>query len=691
MYTLSSLIKSCDTMEKIMIAHVICIKLGFNLSGFLVSGLIHRYGKFGCVESAEKCFEECFDFDSVVWTAMINGYVWNGEFEKGREVFMAMRRLGLELNEFVMSGVGGALREVREGEQIHGCALKMGLLFAGSIHLCNVLMNMYSRCGMSYDACKVFDEIPQPDVVSWTARIGMACDGVEALQAFRFMHSNNLEANELTIINVLSAIEDAKVLLPGRQVHAFCHKAGYLTVTSVGNALISMYGRCGQMDDARLVFDELASHDSISWNSLIGGYSQNGRVSSVLMVFSKMCDLGVQPDEYTLANVLGAFSGPSFSVTVMQIHSFMIKVGLTSDGSMLSCLISSYGKCYSLDYAKRVLSAMKEISVGHLQVMAAAAITAGCPADALECCKSAVSLWSEIDSVTLSILFKACSALANLGQGRAIHCLALKSGLCCDRFVETAIVDFYCKCGCIADAHNMFMDISSDNLAAWNAMIMGYAQHGSYHEVLDLFGKMIELGIKPDEITYLGLLQSCCHVGLVNEANTFLNSMFELHGVVPCLEHYASMVDLLGRVGLVKEAKLIIDQMPVNPDAQVWQSFLSACNSSNNLELGEVAAMELLKLQPQNDSAYILLSNLYAKASNWDAVRRLRKEMKEKLIYKEPGCSWTEVGGSVCQFLAEDTSHPQKENIYFYLQCLALQMPLLSESEDDSFASVGGF
>lgn len=687
-YTLSSLIKSCENSDKIRVSHVICIKFGFNLSGFVVSGLIHKYGKCGDVESAEKCFEECFDLDCVVWTAMINGYVWNGEFEKGRQMFMAMRGLGLELNEFSLTAIGGALREVREVEQIHGFALKIGLVFGSSLHLSNVVMNMYSRCGRNIDALKVFDEIPNPDVISWTARIGASCDGFEALEGFTFMRFNNVEANELTVVNLLSAVEDPRLLIAGRQVHSFCHKAGYLSVMSVGNALISMYGKCREMGYARLVFDEMAFHDSISWNSLIGGYSESGSLSSVLCVFCHMRELGVQPDQYTLASVLGAVTSLQAADLVLQIHSHIIKTGLVSDDSMISCLISSYGKCSCLDHAKRVLSATQEVNVGHLQVMVAAAITAGCPADALECFKSAMNLWSEMDGNILSIIFKACSSLTNLGQGKAVHSLALKAGLGSDRFVETAIIDFYCKSGSIADAQNIFVDISRQNLAACNAMIMGFAQHGCYNEVISLFKRMTELDIKPDEITYLGILQSCCHAGLVNEANIHLNSMFEFHGLVPCLEHYATMVDLLGRVGLIEEARLVIDNMPVSPDAQVWQSLLSTCHNCGNLEVGEIAAKELLKLQPENDSAYILLSNLYARAHDWDAVRRLRREMKDKVIYKEPGFSWIEAGGSVHHFLAEDTSHLENEKIYLYLQSIAQHMLPASETTEDSIFCV---
>ncbi|CAL5373939.1 unnamed protein product [Camellia sinensis] len=217
-------------------------------------------------------------------------------------------------------------------------------------------------------------------------------------------------------------------------------------------------------------------------------------------------------------------------------------------------------------------------------------------------------------------------------------------------------------------------------------MLMGYAQRGCFHEVFDLFKKMPELGMKPDEITYLGVLSSCCHAGLVNEAQSHLNSMFESHGVIPCLEHYACVVDVLGRVGLVEEAKRIIDQMPICPDAQIWQILLSACNIHGNVELGKVAAREL-QLQPENDSAYILLSNLYASAGMWNAVGSLRKEMKQRIIYTEPSSSWIQVRGSIHYFIAGEELHPDGKEVYMMLQNLSKQMTLLPDSEQDCVIS----
>ncbi|KAL6986298.1 hypothetical protein U1Q18_019666 [Sarracenia purpurea var. burkii] len=568
-YTFSSLIKACDDLRLTETVHGISIKTGLVSGAFLVSGLVENYSKSGCVDGAEKCFEECLVLDSVVWTALINGYVWNGEFDMGREVFMDMRGWGFEVNEFSLTTVLGSLFEVNEGEQIHGFSLKTGFLCGCSIHLENAVMNMYLRCGRKSNAVKVFEEIRNPDFVSWTGRIGAAYDGVEAFDMFGFCHSRGLEVNEYTLSNVLSAIAGPKLLNPGKQIHGFCYKAGHLLLVSVCNAMVLLYRKCGLMGDAMCVFDEMICPDSVSWNSLIAGYSENGLFSEAIAMFSHMRDFVIQPNKYTLASILGVVSNSYSPGQAMQIHSLIIKIGFESDNSMLSGLITSYGKCNSIDGSMRVFEENNEPNVLLLNAMEATFVHANCHFEALKLFHRAWSLSFEVDGVTFSLVLKACGALTDLELGSSIHSLAFKFGVNQDLFVESAAIDAYCKCGSIDDAERAFRELSKDNLAAWNAMLMGYAQLGRFREVFDLFKKMPELGMKPDEITYLGVLKSCSHAGLVNESQSHLNSMLELHGVVPCVEHYACVVDALGRVGLIEEAKRTIDRMPILPDAQM--------------------------------------------------------------------------------------------------------------------------
>lgn len=686
-FSLSSLVKACGGLHQHQLAHGLSLKMGLLSNGFVVSGLVDGYAKFGHVASAEKCFKEFYLPDSVVWTAMVSGFILNGELEKGREVFVQMRGLGLELNEFTLTTVLGLLSDVSEGEQVFGLSLKMGLSSGCSIHLNNALMNMYSRLGGKSDAIKVFDEMTDPDVVSWTERIATAYDPAEAFELFKLVLSTSMEVNEYMLINVLSAMGEPKLLKPGKQIQGLCQKAGYLQVVCVNNAFIHMYGKCGEMVAARHIFDQMLRGDSISWNSLIAGYAENGLVKQALEVFTQMRDCSLQPNRYTFASILEAAANSNSREQVMQIHSYMMKVGFLLDDSMLACLIAAYGKCSMVCESKRVYSDISQINGLHLNVMAATLVRAGCHTYALKLFQTGWSLNQKVDCTTLSIVLKACGALTDLEFGRNIHSLALKSGMSQDNFVESAVIDVYCKCGTVDEAAKTFSNVSKNNLAAWNAMVMGYAQHGRYHEVFELFNKMSQLGIQHDEITYLGVLKSCCHAGLVNEACSYLSSMFELHGVVPCIQHYACMIDLFSRVGLLEDAKRTIDQMPNTPDAQVWQILLSGCNIHGNVDLGEVAAKKLIELQPENESAYVLLSNLYASAGQWNAVGNLRRIMKEKIICKEPGSSWIQVRGSVHYFFARDTSHPESKEIYMKLHQLYKEMFASPHLEQEGYVN----
>ncbi|XVF13079.1 hypothetical protein REPUB_Repub08aG0177000 [Reevesia pubescens] len=666
-FTLSGLVKGCERLEENEIVHGFCLRLGFGNGAFVVSGLIENYAKSGNLVSAEKCFRECFDVDNVVLTAMICGYFWNGEFDKGREVFLEMMDLGFELNEFSLTGVISGLFDVKEGQQIHGVGLKMGFLCGGSIHFNNAVMSMYSRCGSKVEAVKLFDEITDPDIVSWTERIGAAFDGLEAFQLFKSLRCKALGVNEYTITNVLSAIAGERMLCLGKQIQAVSQKEGFLKVVFVGNALISMYGKCGKMDDARCIFDDMVLQDSVSWNSLIAGYFDNGFVSLALKVFSNMRGFSVEVNCYTLASILEAVSDSNSLHLAMQMHSYMVKCGFMLDDYVVSCLITTYGRCGISDESRRVFSDIDRISVMHLNALLSTLVNADCHADGVDFFRNAMVSNLEVDGKTFSIILKACSAITDLEQGRRIHSLALKSGFNHVCFVETAVIDLYCKCGSVGDAEKAFRYASIDNLAAWNAIITGYAQHGRYNEAFEFYERMTECRIEPDEITYLGLLISCCHAGLVQEARSYMNSMVECHGLIPHLEHYACMVDLLGRVGLLEDAKKTIDQIPITPDARIWQILLSACSIHGNVDMGRVAASKLLELQPDNESAYILLSNLCASAGMWNAVRKLRREMKEKLLCKEPGSSWIQVRGSMHYFFSDDLLHPDHKEIFLEL------------------------
>eukprot|EP01018_Ginkgo_biloba_P025611 Gb_06576 [translate_table: standard] len=278
------------------------------------------------------------------------------------------------------------------------------------------------------------------------------------------------------------------------------------------------------------------------------------------------------------------------------------------------------------------------------------------------------------DHFTFSNVLSVCAALAALGQGRHVHAQIISTGFESDVGVGNALVDMYAKCGSIEDARQVFDKMPKRNIISWNAMIVGYAQHGDGNETLVLFEQMQHAHVKPNKITFVGILAACNHRGLVDEGRHHFDSMSIDYGIIPEADHYSCMVGLLGRAGCLDEAEDLINKMPFEPDAVIWGGLLAACRLYNNMELGKRVAEYLFELEPQSSAAYVALSNIYASCGSWDYVAKMRKLMKDKVLKKEPGCSWIEVKNKVHVFIVEDQSHPQTKQIYETLEVLAGQM-----------------
>jgi pentatricopeptide repeat protein len=240
--------------------------------------------------------------------------------------------------------------------------------------------------------------------------------------------------------------------------------------------------------------------------------------------------------------------------------------------------------------------------------------------------------------------------------------------------VENALVTMYSKCGTIDDALKLFDAMICRDIISWNAMITGYAQHGRCLESLNLFEQMQSRCIKPNEISFVGVLSACSHAGLVDEGWHYYSSMRLDHGIVPGVEHYACMVDLLGRAGQLDKAENLMNDMPFGPNAFVCRTLLGACRVHGNLEVGKRVAECLIELDPQDAATYVTLSNIYAAAGRWETATKVRKMMKDRGVRKDPGFSWIEVKSRVHAFVLGDQTHLQTEEIYASLERLTGQI-----------------
>ena len=220
----------------------------------------------------------------------------------------------------------------------------------------------------------------------------------------------------------------------------------------------------------------------------------------------------------------------------------------------------------------------------------------------------------------------------------------------------TALIDMYAKCGRIDCAIQVFNGISKRDMYNFTSMISGSSIHGLGKDVMKVFSQMLAEGIKPNEITILGVLNGCSHSGLVEEGTSIFNNMEKLWGIVPKIEHYGSYVDLLGRAGHLDKAYNVAKSMPMDPDAVIWRTLLSACRTHRDVSLGERIVDHLRQL---GSSGQVLLSSLYAYMGKWESVIHMRKQMGERRNTSELGCSWIEVNGVTHEFRVDDRLHPQ--------------------------------
>lgn len=274
------------------------------------------------------------------------------------------------------------------------------------------------------------------------------------------------------------------------------------------------------------------------------------------------------------------------------------------------------------------------------------------------------------DKFTFPSILRACASIVSLEQGKQVHACIIKTESEPNIVLESSLVDMYVKCGTIEDARRVFDKMPERNVVSWTAIIAGYGRYGDSKEVFMLFEQMQQLGLKPNYVTLLAILNACSHAGLVDEAWHYFESIDRDYHIKPRVEHYSCMVDLLGRAGRLDEANEFINRMPLKPHAAIWGTLLGACRMHGNIELGKIAAEHLFNLDSQNAGKYVVLSNIYAAAGRWEDVAKVRKLMKDRGVKKEPGCSWIEYRKKIHLFVVGDRSHPQSEEIYATVETL---------------------
>ncbi|XP_055817681.1 pentatricopeptide repeat-containing protein ELI1, chloroplastic [Solanum dulcamara] len=485
-------------------------------------------------------------------------------------------------------------KSIRQLLLIHAFLIRHGLESDPVLNF--KLQQSYSSLGHLQNSLTVFKHTHSPTVFSYTAIIHNHVSNDLYEQAFVLyiqMLMQNIEPNAFTFSSILKTCP----LESGKALHCQALKLGYESDTYVRTALVDVYARGSDIVSARKLFDTMPERSLVSLTTMITGYAKNGHVQEARVLFDGMED---------------------------------------RDVVCWNAMIDGYSQ--------------------H-----------GRPNEALVLFRQMLLSKVKPNEVTVVATLSACAQIGVLESGRWIHAYVKSNRIKVNKHVGTAFIDMYSKCGSLEDARMVFDQMRDKDVITWNSMIVGYAIHGFSLEALQLFNEMCKLGLQPTDITFIGILSACANAGLVSEGWNYFQLM-EKYWIEPKIEHYGCMVNLLGRAGQLEKAYEFVKNMKIDSDPILWGTLLTACRIHGDVMLAEKIMEFLVEQDLATSGTYVLLSNIYAAAGDWDGVAKVRALMKRSGVDKEPGCSSIEVNNKVHEFLAGDMKHPKSKEIYIMLE-----------------------
>ncbi|KAJ6828115.1 pentatricopeptide repeat-containing protein-like, chloroplastic [Iris pallida] len=530
------------------------------------------------------------------------------------------------------------------GVRSHSFLLKLG--FLSNPFVATSLLNLYSQCSQLSAAQQLFDEMPHRSVVTWNALIrahSQSPDPILAIGNFSMMLSAGISPSPSSVSIALVAASRVAELHVGTMLHCVGSKLGLCCGLVLGTALVDMYSKCYDTDAARRVFDEMEERNVVTWTSLVTGYAVDRRPDDAMALFREMRRRGVGANLVTYNSLLTSFTRFQDLDCGNQVHCLVVREGMDSDCYVSVTLLTMYSNCGSLEYFVKICGSgpcrelifCNAVIAGYLR-LGEGRLALGKFLDMSRECVGA-------DFFTFASVLRAIGVLSALEEGRQTHGLILKHGHASNVVLQNGLVSMYAKCGVIHDSKKVFSSMDDPDLVSWNSLLSGCAQHGYGGEAVELFEKMRRVGVRPDQATFLSVISACSHVGLVDKGLEYFYLMRRADSLaVAGVEHYACVVDLLGRAGLLEEAESFVNSMPVRPGISVYKALLSACRVHGNVEIAKRTAEHLAWIYPDDSSSHVLLANVFAADGCWENAAGERRAMWQKGTRKKPAWSLIE-------------------------------------------------
>ncbi|KAK4493300.1 hypothetical protein RD792_017817, partial [Penstemon davidsonii] len=702
-----------------MSMHAYVIKSGMGSQTLVGNALVSMYAKCGLVLDASTVFDGITDKDVVSYNALIAGSAENKLVNNAFQIFSRMIEFEGTLmpnyatiaNILPLCASLGDTIGYKMGKEIHCYVLRRTEL-EEEITVINALLSFYLRMGITREAQSLFRTMKFRDLVSWNSIIaGYASNGewLRSLLTFReFVDLKMIDLDPVTLISVLPACAQLCNLQVGKELHGYVFRHPSLFEdTSVGNALISFYAKCGCTEAAYQTFLLIPHRDLISWNTLLDDFGGNLLETKFVYLLHWMFVDGIKADSVTVLTILQFYANLSRINNVKETHGFALRSGILFDSepTLVNALLDAYAKCGNMEYtfkifnnlsgksnvitynsmisgylaygshkeANNIFGSMPEKDLTTWNLMIRGHAQNECPMEAFNFFHELQDHGMKPDAMTIMSILPVCGQMASVHLLRQCHGYSVRACFH-DVHLNAALLDVYSKSGSISSAYKLYLSTPWKDLVLFTAMLGGYAMHGMGQEAIQVFRQMLDCGLKPDHVVITAVLSACRHSGLVNEGLMIFYSIDKVHNMKPSMEQYACVVDLLARGGRIKEAFSFVKQMPLAANANIWGTLLGACKTHHDVDMGCVVAEKLLETEMSDIGNYVVLSNLYAADARWDGVLEMRKMMKTRDMKKPAGCSWIEVGNCKNVFVAGDYSHPDRSFIYSLLNNLDTQI-----------------
>lgn len=571
-FTLSCILTLCASTAALaegMLIHAMIIEKDFDSDNIVLTTLVRMYAECGSINNAQKLFDKVPKHNVVSWTALITGYVHDGNHMKALQLLQQMYNGGIIPNSITFTSALSACASLADCKLVHTSILQSGYVTDSIMD--NALLHTYLKLGSLNDAHTIFDRMPERNEEAWVGIVTAHIEHNNCKEAFRLFQQMCQEgvrsSKAAFLISLLNACVSEAALEQGKLVHAHIVQNKIEMECVVGTALVNMYAKCGSLDQAHAVFDKLPVRNVVSWTSMIAAYVKYGFGKKALQLFQEMRQEGVNPNKVTFVNVLNACTSTATLVQGKLIHAQIVDSELDKDIIVGTALVKMYGMCGSLDEAWEVFERVpvRDVILWTAIIIAHAWHRTG---------RKAVQLFEDMykegimpDKVSFLSFLDACTSLAVLDDGMFIHASIVDTGIAEDIEIATALVNMYIACGRLDDACTVLTKGPDKNVSLWNIIIGAYAWNGDGEKAVHCVQKMLEHGVKPDEFTYMNLISTCNRAVLCEEGHPCLDPGNQGHGTTPMGEHYVRVVKLLEQAGLLPEAKDLMNRLHHQPCA----------------------------------------------------------------------------------------------------------------------------